>query len=74
MNDSPSQAELELLFFRTDAGRKLDVLFITLSFESGFHAFFSLLLLGGDSAFSVFPNIYDAATTTVNVFEVKYRT
>lgn len=26
---------------------------------------FFLLLLGGDSAFSVFPNINDAATTTV---------
>lgn len=47
MNESPSQAELELLFSRTDAGRKLDVLFITLPFESGFHAVFPTFIRRG---------------------------
>lgn len=47
MNDSPSQAELEFLFSRTDAGRKLDVIFITLPFESGFHAVFPTFIRRG---------------------------
>lgn len=47
MNDSPSQAELEFLFSRTDAGRKLDVIFIKLLFESGFHAVFSTFIRRG---------------------------
>lgn len=49
---------------------KHDVLFMTVPFESGSRAVFSVFVWlkgrGEGSAFSAFPNIYDAATVTVN--------